>query len=60
MSFTLANILLGVVCIVVVSVLFAGFQSYVYDPPLPGWIEQAVVTAVAVVIWFGLASKVNR
>ena len=60
MPFTLKNILLGVVCIVVVSLLFAGFQSFIYDPPIPTWLEQAVVTAIAVLVWFWLSPRVNR
>ena len=60
MPFTIRNVVIGVVCIVVVSVLFALFQGNVYDPPLPTWLEQALVTLVAVLIWFSIAPRLNR
>lgn len=59
MALTLKNVLIGVACIVVISMLAGGFQSYVYDPPLPVWLEQAIIIAIAVLAWFGIAARVN-
>ncbi|MBX3580016.1 MAG: hypothetical protein KF723_22660 [Rhizobiaceae bacterium] len=60
MPLTAMNVLTGVVCIVVISLLFGVFQASVYDFPLPTWLEQAGITAIAVLIWFAIASRMNR
>jgi hypothetical protein len=60
MAFTAKNIITGVVCIVVVSLLFAALQTYAYDPPLPVWLEQAIISLIAILVWFFIAARLNR
>ncbi|MGE0501930.1 MAG: hypothetical protein AB7I79_13365 [Rhizobiaceae bacterium] len=60
MPFTLKNIAIGVICIVAMSLLAEAFRVYVYDVPVPTWLEQAFVTAIAVVIWFAIAARMKR
>lgn len=56
MKITVKNILIGVVCIVVANLLLAALRNSV-DLPLADWLEGAIATAVAIVIWFGVVAR---
>jgi hypothetical protein len=56
MKVTAKNLLIGVVCIVVANLLLAGLRS-AGDLPLPDWVESAIATALAVVVWFVVVAR---
>jgi hypothetical protein len=56
MKVTAKNILIGVACIVLASLLLAALRNSV-DPPLEDWMESAIATALAVVAWFAIVAR---
>lgn len=59
MAFTLKNVLIGAVCIIVAMLLLELVRSFV-EIPGPQWLEQAIATAVAIVVWFAIVARMNK
>jgi hypothetical protein len=59
MAFTLKNVLIGAACIIVCMLLLELVRSFV-EIPGPVWLEQAIATAVAIIVWFAIVAQTKK
>jgi len=59
MSLSVANIAIGLVCIVAANLLLVLLRTVV-DIPLSDGLESALATGVGVIAWFLIAARMKR
>mgnify|MGYP006883745521 CR=1 FL=1 len=59
MKLTVANVLIGVVCIVVANLLLVALRTQVALPLGPG-LQSAIAVGVGVLVWFFIVARMKR
>ena len=59
MQFTVTNILIGVVCIVVANLLLVALRTAI-DMPWGDGLESALATGVGVLAWFFVVARLKK